>query len=274
MTIFQTILLGFIQGATEFIPISSSGHLVLTAHYLGWEIPAQDAFIFDVLLQVATLVAVFAYFRSELITILRATIVGVYQKKPFFDPNAKLGWYLMLSAIPAGIVGLFANDLIRETFNNPKATSIFLILTAALLMIAEITGNRDRMTSETTWTWKDALWMGIFQILALFPGISRSGATITGGMTRNLSREAAARFSFLMSVPIMIAAGLFALAELIQVPNFITLLPNYLAGFIVASVVGFFSIKWLLQFLHNRPLYVFSFYCAAIGAFTLLINIR
>jgi undecaprenyl-diphosphatase len=271
MTIFQTIILGFVQGVTEFIPISSSGHLVLTAHFLGWELSSQDAFIFDVLLQVATLAAVITYFWSDLIAIAGATLKSIYYKQPFVDPNARLGWYLILSTLPAGVAGLFANELVKKTFDDPTSTGAFLIITAALLLIAEIIGKRERLTNDMSWI--DALWMGIFQSLALFPGISRSGATITGGMMRNLNRTAAARFSFLMSVPIMIAAGLFAATELIMIPNFINLLPNYIAGFLVAAVVGFFSIKWLLGFLNHRPLYLFSAYCAAIGLITLLTNI-
>jgi undecaprenyl-diphosphatase len=268
MTIIQAIILGIVQGATEFIPISSSGHLVLTPFYLHWQIPNEDAFIFNLLVQGATLVAVFIYFWEDICSITKATILGILDRNPLADPQARLGWFLILATIPAGLVGLFFNGFFENAFGSPLATGFFLLGTAFLLSVSERIGKRSNSLENITW--QDALWIGVFQILALFPGISRSGATITGGMTRNLDRYSAARFSFLMSVPVLLATGVLAIFKLSQLEHTNTLLPTYIIGFVTATVVGYLSIRWLLGFLSRHPLYVFAIYCALVGTITIL----
>lgn len=269
MTLFQSILLGIVQGLTEFIPISSSGHLVLVPHLLGWQLPAEDAFIFDVLVQVATLVAVFAYFWNDLVAIARDFFLGIINRRPFGYPQSCLAWYLVLATIPAGAMGLLIRSSIEQAFGSPEATGFFLFVTSGLLLIAEKAGRRVRSLEHLTW--RDALWIGCFQIMSLFPGVSRSGATIAGGMTRDLQRPDAARFSFLMSIPIMLAAGLLAAWDLKDVPNLEHTLPLFIPGFITAAVVGYISIRWLIGFLTRRPLYVFAAYCAGMGGLIILL---
>lgn len=271
MTFIQSIILGFIQGLTEFLPISSSGHLVIVPHLLGWEIPSRDAFLFDVLVQVATLIAVFAYFWKDLLEIINAFLQGLRKLQPFDDPLSRLGWYIIIATFPAGTAGLILKDLVQSAFSNPTITGIFMLVTAFLLLIAEFVGKRDRSTEEINW--KDSLWIGMFQSLALFPGISRSGSTITGGMTRDIMRPASARFSFLISIPIMLVAGLAALDDLTKVPNLTTLIPTYIPGFITAAITGYLAIRWLLRYLNQHPLYVFSIYCALLGLITLAVGI-
>ena len=201
---------------------------------------------------------------------MRAVILGLVRRQPFSDPQARLGWLLVLASIPAGLFGLAVKDAIEAAFSSPTATALFLFVTAGLLLVAERVGKRSRELESLTW--KDALWIGAFQAAAVFPGISRSGSTIAGGMTRDLQRPAAARFSFLMSVPIMLAAGGLALLDLAEMPaageNFLVFLP----GFLAAAVVGYFSIRWLLGYLTHRPLYIFSIYCVALGALTLIVT--
>ena len=269
MTLLQSIILGIIQGLTEFLPISSSGHLVIVPALLGWKFPAQDAFIFNVLVQVATLIAVFAYFWNDLIEIIKATFAGIQQRQPFADPQARMGWYIVLATIPAGLAGLLLNGRVEQAFDNPSIAALFLLGTAILLLIAERLGKRQYRRDQLTWL--DALWVGMAQILAIFPGISRSGATITGGMLRNLKRTSAARFSFLISVPIMLAAGLLAIIDLFQIPHWSSLLPNYIAGFITAAVVGYLSIRWLINYLKHKPLYIFAAYCATLSIISLIV---
>ena len=267
MTILQSIILGIIQGATEFLPISSSGHLVLTPHLLGWNIPDNDKFVFDVLIQVATLIAVIAYFWDDLLKITTAILKGIVERKPFADPNAQLGWLLGLATIPAGATYLLFAETFENSFANPLGTSLFLFGTALLLLLAERVGKRNRDFDSITWV--DAILIGIFQLLAIFPGISRSGSTIAGGMTRNLDRKSAARFSFLISFPVLLAAGLIGMIRLIQLPDSSGQLMIFIPGFITAAVVGYFSIRWLLRFLTQQPLYVFSIYCALFGIINL-----
>jgi len=263
MTLFQSILLGIIQGLTEFIPVSSSAHLVLAPYLFGWEIPAREAFVFDVLVQLGTLLAVIVYFRSDLLRIARAFVSGLLRRQPFGEPDSRLGWYLILATIPAGILGLLIKDQVEQAFNSPVATALFLMVTAVLLVLAELVGRRKRTFDCITW--KDALLVGVAQAISIFPGVSRSGSTIAGGMARNLERPAAGRFSFLMIIPVMLAAGLMAGLDLLEVPFPSGFLPVLLAGFITAAVVGYGCIHWLLRFLARRSLYLFAGYCVLLS---------
>jgi undecaprenyl-diphosphatase len=269
MTILQSIFLGLVQGLTEFLPISSSGHLVIIPYLLGWNIPPATAFVFDVLVQVATLIAVIGYFWKDLIEIARAMITDLWHKHPFDSQASKTGWLILLACVPAGLIGLSIKDILEKAFSSPIATAIFLFGTAILLIIAEKVGSRKRELTDITWI--DALWIGFFQVLSLFPGLSRSGSTISGGMVRNLNRPAAARFSFLMSIPIMLAAGLVASLDFSQMPNMGSELLVFIPGFITAAITGYLSIRWLLGYLSHRSLYVFSIYCTVMALVTILV---
>ena len=271
MTIFQAIILGIVQGLTEFLPISSSAHLVITPYLFGWEIPADVAFVFDVLVQVGTLVAVIAYFWKDLLAIVRDALACLRQREPFKLPNARLGWYIIAATLPAVVLGLLVKDLVEQAFNSPTATALFLLVTAFLLIIAERFGKRTR--SLEAMGWLDSLIVGAFQALALFPGVSRSGASITGGMLREFDRPSAARFSFLISIPAMLGAGLVAINELVAIPNFATYVPVVLAGFITAAIVGYLSIRWLLHYLVNHSFMVFAIYCIALCGLVFLVTI-
>ena len=269
MTILQAVILGIIQGLTEFLPVSSSAHLVIIPYLFGWKLDEAVVFPFDVLVQLGTLAAVIYYFRHDLWEILSAVWNGLRSGKPFGAPAARLGWLLVLATIPAGVIGLLIKDMVEAVFKDAPVTALFLLVTALLLIIAEKIGKRNR--GVTSLTWKDALWIGFAQALALFPGISRSGATISGGMSRNLDRPAAARFSFLMSIPVMLAAGAFSLLDLLDIPDLASILPAIAAGVIAAAVVGYFAIRWLLAFLTRRPLYIFAAYCTALAIAVLLV---
>ncbi len=269
MTYLQAIVLGIVQGLTEFIPVSSSGHLVLVPHLLGWQFSHAQAFVFDVLVQWGTLLAVFIYFRRDLLVISLAFARGIVDGRPFADPDARMGWYLVLATLPAVVAGLAAKDLIESAFASPRATGFFLLCTAMLLVIAEKVGHRNRTMEKITWF--DALWIGCSQVLALLPGISRSGATIAGGMTRHLDRPSAARFSFLMSVPVMVGAGVLALRDLVALPAAESFLLPLLAGFLAALVSGYIAIRWLLAFLSNHSLYGFAVYCVLLGLVVLFL---
>jgi undecaprenyl-diphosphatase len=269
MTVIQSIILGIVQGATEFLPISSSGHLVIVPFIFGWEIPNGEAFIFDVLVQVATLVAVFAYFWREIWMIVCAIFAGIRQRKPFESSFARLGWLIILSTFPAIVLGLLLKGLITRAFDNPLTAAIGLLVTAGLLVVAERIGKRQRRLKNLSWI--DSLVIGSFQVLALFPGVSRSGATITGGMFRDLKRPPAARFAFLISIPVMIAAGSLAAIDLLALPNTLTLLPYYIPGFIAAAIVGYLAIRWLIKYLARHSLYVFAAYCTLLSLITIVL---
>ncbi len=272
MNLFQALILGIVQGLTEFLPISSSAHLVLVPYFLGWDktIPVEQIFPFGVLVQLGTLLAVIVYFWKDLWAILKAWFDGILRRKPFESAEARMGWYIILATIPAGIFGLLIKKQVEAAFNSPAATGLFLLVTAAFLVAAEIFGKSKRSLASIGWL--DALVMGLFQAAAIFPGVSRSGSTITGGMLRGLDRPSAARFSFIMSIPIMLAAGILSLGDLSGLSTLQTFLPSLLVGFVAAAIFGFLSIRWLLNFLRTKPLIGFSIYCALLGIITLIVS--
>ncbi|MDK2981280.1 MAG: undecaprenyl-diphosphatase [Chloroflexota bacterium] len=264
MTFFQSILLGIVQGITEFLPISSSAHLVLVPALLNWHIPTEQLFPFDVLVQLGTLVAVIVYYREDLATIIRSMGKGLIARKPFAEVEARTGWLTLLATIPAGLVGLLVKPYIESAFNSPAVTSISLFITAAFLVASEVLGKRTREIDALTW--KDALWVGLFQAFSVFPGISRSGSTITGAMMRNFKRRTAGQFAFLMAIPIMLAAGLLGVLDMLKIPNLQNFLPVMVTGFLIAGIVGYFSISWLIRYINNHSLVPFAVYCALLGA--------
>lgn len=270
MTTLQAILLGIIQGITEFLPISSSAHLVIVPHLLGWSLPAEQAFLFDVLVQTASMLAVITYFWKELLGMAGALVRGLAKGKPFEEQPARMGWLLVLATVPAGLVGLTIKDLIEAAFANPLISAYFLLATAGLLIAAEKLGTRSRQIEALGWV--DALWIGLSQAIAILPGISRSGATITGAMYRGFERRGAAHFSFLMAIPIMLAAGLLASRDLIQYGVGSDLLSVFLPGMLASAAVSYISIRWLLRFLTRNSLYPFAVYCVLFSAMALLVS--
>lgn len=263
MTLFHAFFLGIIQGLTEFIPVSSTAHLLIAQRLFG--IPADDAmFSFLVIVQLGTLVSLFAFYWKDLLLIARSTL-DVKRA----TPERNLGFYIILATIPALLAGYLLKDAVEALFRQPMLeASIRLFAAAILLTLAEYFSKKSRDLNSMTWL--DALIIGLMQIIAVFPGASRSGTTISGGMFRNFDRPAAARFSFLMSVPVMLAAGGYEMLDVLQMPNLAEFLPLLAVGFIAAAVTGWFAIKWLINYLNKNSLYVFAIYCAVIG-FNLLI---
>jgi undecaprenyl-diphosphatase len=272
MSLFQAIVLGIVQGLTEFVPVSSSAHLVLVPWILGWEFEPEPAFIFNVLVQLGTLVGVIVYFWRDLVSLVRAALRGIAAGRPLTDPESRLAWLIVLASLPAAAAGVLFRDAVERAFGNPVAVCAFLIVTAALLWIGERIGRRERGLERLTSL--DAIWVGIGQAFALFPGVSRSGTTIAAGLLRHLQRPDAARFSFLMSVPIMLGAGAIALLDLASIPTPSSLLPPLAAGFASAAVVGYLSIRWLLGYLARRPLGPFALYCFLLGVAGLLLSLN
>ena len=262
MTLFQSFLLGIIQGLTEFIPVSSTAHMLIGQRLLGIQ-SSNEVFSFLVIVQLGTLVSLFAFYWRDLLSIARATL-DIRNA----TPERNLGLYIVLATIPALVVGFFLNNIVEELFERPMfQASIRLFAAATLLTFAEGLSKKNR--SLDSMTWFDALFIGAMQVIAVFPGASRSGTTISGGMFLGFDRPAAARFAFLMSVPVMLAAGGYETLNVIGMPNTRQLLPALAVGFVTAAVVGWFSIKWLIGYLNNHSLYVFAIYCAVIGAIIL-----
>lgn len=267
MTFLQAIILGIVQGATEFLPISSSGHLVLTPYIFGWQIPEEQVFVFDTWVQVGSLLAVFVYFWQDIYAIARITLTSLGKPERYALPEVRLGFHIILATIPAVIGGIFLRASVERAFSSPTITAVFLLVTASLLVIAEQFGKRSNSLEDMRAI--DALVIGVFQVLALFPGVSRSGATITGGMLRNLKRREAARFSFLMSLPVMIGAAVYTGPELLSVFASGGFFGPMLAGFAASAVVGYLAIRWLIGYLANHTFYLFSAYLVILAVLVL-----
>jgi undecaprenyl-diphosphatase len=265
MDLLQAIILGLVQGATEFIPVSSSGHLVLVPWLLHWESPGL---VFDTVVHWGTLVAVLAYFWRDWLALISAWLRGLL-RWDWRDPLARLMWLLIVGSIPAAVIGFLLEDLFESLFGEPAWVSVFLLVTAGLLALSERLAQRTRGMEDLHWL--DALLIGLGQAAAIAPGISRSGATMATGLFRGLDRPAAARFSFLLATPIIFGAGLLQLVDLFAAPDPLSQVPMLAAGFLAAAISGYLCIRGLLRYLQRGRLYPFAIYCAVFGLFCLVV---
>lgn len=268
MDLFQALILGIVQGATEYIPVSSSAHLVIVPWLLGWPDPS---FQFEVLVQWGTLVGVFVFFWRDIWAISRAVLVGIWQRQPLATFEAKLGWLVVVATIPAVVLGLALKDYFEAAYAAPVFAGGLLILTALLLVIAERYGSRTLELERMSWL--DAIIVGFWQAAAMLPGISRSGATISGAVLRGYKRPAAARFSFLISIPALLGAGVLAMKDLLEAGSLGQELPAITVGFVAATVAGYVCIRWLLHYLQRHSLYIFAVYCAIFSVITIVVAI-
>lgn len=260
MSWVQVIVLSIVQGLTEFLPVSSSGHLRIVSQ-LFWGEDAGASF--TAVIQLGTELAVLVYFAKDIWRILTAWFAGLADKsKRGFD--YRMGWMVIAGTIPVGLAGVLLKDLIRENFRNLWITATVLILFSLVFILAERRGKKTRGFEELTM--KDAVVMGLWQCLALIPGVSRSGGTISGGLFLNLDREVATRFSFLLAIPAVLASGLFSLPDAFdpqagQAASGLQLLVGSGIGF----VVGYISIAWLLKFVSNHSFAWFAAYRIPLG---------
>ncbi len=263
MNILYALLLGFIEGITEFIPVSSTAHMLVVQRI--FNIPSDNAmFAFLVLVQIGPLVALLVYFWKDYWILIKA-----FFAKPFSTQENRMAWYIIIATIPALLAGFFLKDLVQSFFQNPLLEAFIRFLSAAILLfLAERLGKRTRKLGTITWV--DSLIIGLFQVLAVFPGSSRSGSTIPGGMLRNFDRSSATRFAFLMAAPIMLAAGGYESLSVIKLNILHTIIGPLTVGFLDAAIVGWFSIRWLINYVSKHSLYIFSGYCAILAALCLI----
>ena len=267
MSIIEAIIVGIIQGATEFLPISSSGHLVLLPEI--FNMPNPDLTLIG-LVHAGTLLAVLIYFRRDLWNIVTAVLRDLSQRQPLASTDARLGWFIVVGSIPVAVIGLPLADFFEEIFSSPRAAAGFLLVTAVLLVLGERLLSGHKTPAQMTWT--DAIIIGLFQALALFPGVSRSGSTIVGGLVRGLDRPTAARFSFLLGIPAILGAGLQAILKIFMVDGIEFSTSVYVVAFIAAAVSGYACIHWLLTWVRNHTLYGFAAYVAIFSLAFLLIS--
>lgn len=267
MTFLEALILGIIQGATEFLPISSSGHSILLPTIFGLSQPTSTAVV---IAHQGTLVAVLIYFWKDIWAIIRGFLRGLQEKKMMASAESRLGWYILAGSIPAAVIGLMFEDAFETRFATPRWAAFFLLFTALFLVIGEKLLSGKKKLSQMSWS--DAWIIGFAQMFALFPGVSRSGSTIMAGLARGLDRKLAARYSFLLGIPAIGGAGLLKLKSLIgaDVPANEWLM--LFVTFAVSGLVGYACIHFLLQWLRKRSLYPFAIYCAAFGSLYLLFS--
>jgi len=263
--VVQALVMGIVQGLTEFLPVSSSAHLILVPYLLGWHDPFIDSLAFSVMLHIATLLALLIYFRADWLRLIPAGLAALRDRSFAGDPDRRLAWLLAVSTVPAIIAGILLNDLIETRFREPRLVALTLVIGAAILWVADRTSSRSKGVEDVSFG--GALGIGVAQALALVPGISRAGISISAGLFLGLTREAAARFSFLMATPVIAGAGLWELRKVVtgEAGVDVPLLP-LVVGMVGALVAGLAAISVLLRYLRTHPTTVFVFYRLVLAA--------
>lgn len=273
LDIISAIILGAVQGISEFLPISSSGHLIIVPHLLG----VETGLAFDVILHVGTLVAIFTFFWKDIINIIKGFIVSIINLTEGFDkfkdglrrvPEERFAWLILIATIPTGIIGLLFNNAVETIFRGTVFVGLFLIITGIILYYSERHSSGN--ITEKDMSFKQAITIGICQGIAVLPGISRSGATIASGLCLGLNREYAARYSFLLSVPAVVGAAVFKVKDLAIIDATTTVL---VAGFLSSVIFGYLSIKLLMKMIEGWSLDIFAYYCWIVGILTFVLSI-
>jgi undecaprenyl-diphosphatase len=271
LTILQAIILGIVQGLTEFLPISSSGHLIIVPWLFNWHFLLNNADLnktFDVALHLGTFVAVLVYFWREVITLVGAWGRSI-ARRSLADPEAKLAWLLLVSTIPAGILGVALESFIEDRLGKPWIIAVMMIVFALVMYAIDHVAKLDRDLDALTWS--DSILIGVAQALALCPGVSRSGVTMMTGLALRLDRESAARYSFLLSIPVVGGAAAFKAAEIAKngLPSG-TAMP-FVVGILSAAVSGFAAIWFVLAYLKRNNFNLFVIYRIIVGVAILIL---
>ncbi len=269
MSTLEAIVLGIVQGLTEFLPISSTGHILYVPALAGWPDPGAA---FSAVIQLGTMAAVLVYFRSDLWRMAVAFVKsfgGDHELWRSSDTDGRLGWYIVLGTIPIAIVGLVFSDQIENNVRTLSLVAIVMILFSFVLMAADLKGAQNRDVKELTL--KDGIIIGLFQALALIPGVSRSGSTISGGLFLGLDRESATRYSFLLSVPAVVLSGAFELRKIGDSSGAsVGVAPTVIAT-LLAFITGYLAIAFLIRFVRTHNFSVFVIYRVAVGLLMLVL---
>lgn len=260
MSWIEIIVLGVVQGLTEFLPISSSAHLRITSA-LFFEADAGASF--TAVTQLGTEAAVLLYFAKDIWRISKIWVVGIWDSSVRGDPDYRMGWYVIVGSIPIGVLGFLFKDQIRSGLRNLWITATVLIVFALVLAFAEYWGRQTRTLQRLNM--RDGVVMGFAQAMALIPGVSRSGGTLTAGLFLNLTREAAARFSFLLAIPAVVMSGVFSLPDVFNPEGRAPTVAQMVVATVIAFAVGYAAIAWLLRYVAHHTLYAFVLYRVALG---------
>jgi undecaprenyl-diphosphatase len=255
-TTFQALIMGIVQGLTEFLPVSSSGHLVIVPYLLGWTDPFITSLEFSVMLHLGTLVALLVYFWRDWLVIVPAGFATLRDRSFKGDPNRRLAWLLVVATIPAVIAGPILNDRLEATIRTAEDVAIALVIGAAILWLADQVGRKTVQVEKVSFPL--ALGIGVAQSIALVPGISRAGMSISAGLFAGLTREAAARFSFLMATPVIAGAGLFEARNLVAGEAGVAVqITPLVVGMVAALVSGLLAITVMLRFVRTHSYGIF-----------------
>ena len=269
MSTLEAIVLGLVQGLTEFLPISSTGHILFVPAIAGWPDPGAA---FSAVIQLGTMAAVLVYFRAELWRMAMAFIKSLGGDHPLWrsdDSDARIGWYIVLGTIPISIIGIVFKDQIETNVRTVSLVAVVMILFSFVLLAADLKGAQDRDVKQLTL--RDGIIIGLFQALALIPGVSRSGSTISGGLFLGLNRESATRYSFLLSVPAVVLSGLFELRKVGDSTGAsVGIAPTVIAT-VLAFGSGYFAISFLLRYVRTHNFAVFIVYRVAVGVLMLVL---
>jgi undecaprenyl-diphosphatase len=269
-TVLQAIVIGIVQGLTEFLPISSSGHLIVVPYLLGWDDALINSLAFSVILHLGTLIALLAYFWRDWVRLVPAGLAALRDRSFRDDPDRRLAWLIAVTMPPAILVGILLNDAIESTFRQPVLVAVMLVIGSAIMWLADRLGRKLLPIERLSFA--GAFGVGCAQALALVPGISRAGVSISAGLAFGLTREAAARFAFLMATPIIAGAGAWETRKLLAGEAGVPLDPLVLAaGFAASAVAGLVAITLLLRYLRDHPLTIFIVYRLLLAAVILFI---
>jgi undecaprenyl-diphosphatase len=268
-TFTQAIVMGIVQGLTEFLPVSSSGHLIIVPYLAGWNDPFITSLAFSVMLHIGTLVALLVYFRADWLRLVPAGLATIRDRSFEGDPDRRLAWLLAVATVPALIIGVLLNDVVEQRFREVGLVALMLVVGGGILWLAERQGSRRLLPIDLTFP--KALAIGGAQALALVPGISRSGISISAGLFAGLDRESAARFSFLMATPVTAAAAAYETYKVVTNDAGIVVegAPLF-AGKAAALISGLVAIAVLLRFLRTRSTDIFVVYRVILAAFVLV----
>ena len=269
MSTLEAIVLGIVQGLTEFLPISSSGHVLIVPALAGWPDPGAA---FSAVIQLGTMAAVLIYFRRDLWRMLKAFLHSLVGERTLWrtsDVDARVGWFIVLGTIPIGIFGLVFKDQIETAVRSVELVSVVMIAFSFVLLAADRVGSRTRGVDSLTL--RDGIIIGFFQVLALVPGVSRSGSTISGGLFMGLDREAATRYSFLLSVPAVVLSGLFELRKVGESGASDPSLWATAVATLFAFVFGYGAIAFLLRYVRSHNFNIFIVYRVVVGTVVLVL---
>lgn len=266
MELFQAFILGLVQGLGEFLPISSSAHLVLAPYFFNWP---DQGLAFDIALHWGTLIAVVTYFRKDIWNLAKGFVHSLRPSTRNFNDNIyqKLSWFIIIATIPAAIIGKIFESEVETIFRNPVLIAVTLSVMGFVLLLADKYGSKLKTLNNITWV--NALLVGLAQACAIIPGFSRSGTTITAGLLQGLTREDAARFSFLIAIPITFGAGVLKLPEISEIGNHSAVI----VGFFSAMISGFLAIKYMLKYIARKSFAVFTWYRFALAVIIVIVYI-